>query len=491
MFWPQIYRYLLRLIVLCPKSEYLSERVVSSVFRLAIRFTPRPDSLNEQIILLLCHLLLTFEPNMIQRKTTAIALHSFVSQCSCYITRSQDWAIIFNFLLSVGIGFQRRSTKKSNENDGNINIQSDNEDNAFDNTSSQSRGYTSDSELDVAKAIDPQPINTFRFFSDNSGANAVISVPIYRILDLEAYEKSTEVLTLIIREVLPNNVKNFQPIESEGQVYTVAQLAVDALQKFVEASIKIQISPGKTGHLRRSVPHKYGDSRKPRLKSRADASNKSRLSRIANAILSSSESDDDEPHPSASHDKQPEFSSVTETCALRLLDLMHFFHLNAALTVDNTSSEFLWFALWCPLLQGIALFCCDSRRPVRTCALTFLQRALLLHDLRVLSASQWENCFNKVIIRQFINLLLIVFDFQVLFPLLSKLLEPINMCDPIGMDETRMRTTNLLCKVFLQHLTPLLTLSTFTALWLTILDFMDKYMRADMQTDLVVSFSYF
>lgn len=60
------------------------------------------------------------------------------------------------------------------------------------------------------------------------------------------------------------------------------------------------------------------------------------------------------------------------------------------------------------------------------------------------------------------------------------------MCDPIGMDETRMRTTNLLCKVFLQHLTPLLTLSTFTALWLTILDFMDKYMRADMQTDLVV-----
>ena len=58
------------------------------------------------------------------------------------------------------------------------------------------------------------------------------------------------------------------------------------------------------------------------------------------------------------------------------------------------------------------------------------------------------------------------------------------------MDETRMRVTNLLCKVFLQHLTPLLTLSTFTALWLTILDFMDKYMRADMQTDLVVSYYY-
>lgn len=62
------------------------------------------------------------------------------------------------------------------------------------------------------------------------------------------------------------------------------------------------------------------------------------------------------------------------------------------------------------------------------------------------------------------------------------------MCDPIGIDEIRTRTTNLLCKVFLQHLHLLLTLNTFTALWLTILDFMDKYIKADMQSDLVVRF---
>ena len=41
-------------------------------------------------------------------------------------------------------------------------------------------------------------------------------------------------------------------------------------------------------------------------------------------------------------------------------------------------------------------------------------------------------------------------------------------------------------QVFLQHLTPLLSLSTFTALWLTILEFMDKYMHAD-RSDLLVS----
>uniref|UniRef100_A0A8C8D616 Golgi-specific brefeldin A-resistance guanine nucleotide exchange factor 1 n=1 Tax=Oncorhynchus tshawytscha TaxID=74940 RepID=A0A8C8D616_ONCTS len=67
---------------------------------------------------------------------------------------------------------------------------------------------------------------------------------------------------------------------------------------------------------------------------------------------------------------------------------------------------------------------------------------------------------------------------QVLFPLLTKLLDNISPADVCGMEETRMRACTLLSKVFLQHLSPLLSLSTFAALWLTILDFMDKYMHA-------------
>lgn len=43
-------------------------------------------------------------------------------------------------------------------------------------------------------------------------------------------------------------------------------------------------------------------------------------------------------------------------------------------------------------------------------------------------------------------------------------------------------------QVFLQHLSPLLSLPTFTALWVTILDFMDKYMHAG-SSDLLVSVS--
>ena len=102
-------------------------------------------------------------------------------------------------------------------------------------------------------------------------------------------------------------------------------------------------------------------------------------------------------------------------------------------------------------------------------AITYLQRALLVHDLQTLTATEWESCFNKV-----------------LFPLLAKLLESVNPHDPAGMEETRMRAATVLSKVFLHHLTPLLSLPTFTALWLTILDFMDRYMHAD-KSDLLVS----
>ena len=91
-------------------------------------------------------------------------------------------------------------------------------------------------------------------------------------------------------------------------------------------------------------------------------------------------------------------------------------------------------------------------------------------DLQILSPVEWESVFNKV-----------------LFPLLSKLFEITNVTGNLyGIEETRVRVSQLLCRIFLQHLTPLLTLPTFTSIWLTILDFMDKYSKID-QTDLLVT----
>lgn len=105
-------------------------------------------------------------------------------------------------------------------------------------------------------------------------------------------------------------------------------------------------------------------------------------------------------------------------------------------------------------------------------AITYLQRALLVHDLQTLTADEWESCFNRV-----------------LFPLLAKLLE-LNFLDEPHLEETRVRAATVLSKVFLHHLTPLLSLPTFTTLWLNILDFMNKYMLVE-KSDLLVSGKHF
>ena len=57
----------------------------------------------------------------------------------------------------------------------------------------------------------------------------------------------------------------------------------------------------------------------------------------------------------------------------------------------------LWHEAWCPLLQGMARMCCDVRRSIRQAAITYLQRALLSHDLHYLSANHWEACFLEVL----------------------------------------------------------------------------------------------
>ena len=153
------------------------------------------------------------------------------------------------------------------------------------------------------------------------------------------------------------------------------------------------------------------------------------------------------------------------------MDLMHTLHTRAAriyhewaiVSEDESDNQSLWSRGWCPLLQGIARLCCDARRQVRTTAITYLHRSLVVHDLQSLTAPEWESCFNTV-----------------LFPLLGKLLERQPVESPAELshwEETRTRAVTLLSKVFLQHYNALLELPTFTALWLTLLDFMEKYMH--------------
>jgi len=424
-------------------------------------------------------MLINFEPKVFQKHYTACALHSFISHSHSSIVKTEIWKLIFNTLLYVGIGYRlagaNEAAKSSDKFGGSIesiNVQSENEEsvNIGKYFKSAGRGYTSDSELESHqpqhqnKSVNfedsqQKNINLYRLMTSESIGTGKGSA--FKIVDIAAYEKCTEILTLIIREILPKNVVKIEDKNLDESSASVSQMAVDTLRKFVEASVKIQSNHSQ---MKRPLSHN-ANSRRINIR------NSNQRSRTGRDFAYDSE---DELEESKEENKmgdkvtKPKLSNVTEGCALKLLDLLHYLHLNANMSSEIEAQDYLWNTIWCPLLQGIALLCCDSRRPVRTCALTFLQRALLNHDLKILSAHQWESCFNKV-----------------LFPLLAKLLEPLNICDPIGMDETRMRATNLLCKVFLQHLTPLLNLPTFTALWLTILDFMDKYMKAEMQTDLV------
>lgn len=51
--WPKISSYLVKLLKSCETSEFLSERTISAIFRLAIRFICRPEKLNNQVYLIL------------------------------------------------------------------------------------------------------------------------------------------------------------------------------------------------------------------------------------------------------------------------------------------------------------------------------------------------------------------------------------------------------------------------------------------------------
>uniref|UniRef100_A0A8B9MXJ1 GBF1-like tetratricopeptide repeats domain-containing protein n=1 Tax=Accipiter nisus TaxID=211598 RepID=A0A8B9MXJ1_9AVES len=271
--------------------------------------------------------------------------------------------------------------------------------------------------------------------------------------DTKSLMKCVESLSFIVRDAAHVTPENFE-------------LCVKTIRIFVEASL----NGGYKSQEKRGKSHRY-DSKSGRLKKKPKE-NSTRRSRVLSQHQAHTHSDEDEDEsiPASYH-------TVSLQVSQDLLDLMHTLHTRAATIYSSWAEEqrhletagrkieadsrTLWSNCWCPLLQGIAWLCCDARRQVRMQALTYLQRALLVHDLQALDALEWESCFNKV-----------------LFPLLTKLLENISPADVGGMEETRMRASTLLSKVFLQHLSPLLSLTTFAALWLTILDFMDKYMHA-------------
>jgi len=254
-----------------------------------------------------------------------------------------------------------------------------------------------------------------------------------------SYLKCCETLSFLVRDVVHITPENFSN-------------CVSAIRTFVEASYRGDFHGGDNLNTRRSGNAKSAVKNTPTNK---QISMRKTKSEPRHGGYEADESSDEE--------LVCEYTHVT----LQLLDLMHVL-LTRALGVQTAWAREpaeLWDMAWCPVLQGMARLCCDTRQQVRTQSLTLLQRSLLLPDLQVLSPSQWEFAFLRV-----------------LFPMLRKLLE-LGRNDR-GREETKLRAAMMLSKVFLQHLTPLSSLPTFPALWLSILDIIGQFC-ATASTDLL------
>lgn len=480
--WQTVRDHLYHLCVQAQDFCFLVDRAVVGLLRLAIRLLRR-EEISGQVLLSL-RILLLMKPSVLSRVSHQVAfgLHELLKTNAANIHSSDDWATLFTLLECIGSGVKPpaalQATARADAPDAGA--QSDSELPSYHQNVSLDRGYTSDSEVYTdhgrpgkihRSATDADMVNSGWLVVgkddiDNSkpgpgpgwpGPSPLVNQYSLTVgLDLGPHDtksllKCVESLSFIVRDAAHITPDNFE-------------LCVKTLRIFVEASL----NGGCKSQEKRGKSHKY-ESKGNRFKKKSKEGSVLRRPRSSSQHATRgghSDDDEDEGVPASYH-----------TVSLQLLDLMHTLHTRAASIYSSWAEEqrhletggrkieadsrTLWAHCWCPLLQGIACLCCDARCQVRMQALTYLQRALLVHDLQKLDALEWESCFNKV-----------------LFPLLTKLLENISPADVGGMEETRMRASTLLSKVFLQHLSPLLSLSTFAALWLTILDFMDKYMHA-------------
>uniref|UniRef100_A0A8D8XWE5 Golgi-specific brefeldin A-resistance guanine nucleotide exchange factor 1 n=2 Tax=Cacopsylla melanoneura TaxID=428564 RepID=A0A8D8XWE5_9HEMI len=468
--WPGVRDHLYTLLMrgAATDQQFLVERTIVGVLRLAIRLMSREEM--SPVVLQSLRMLLLLKWSTLSRVSRQIAygLYELLKTSAANIHTDTDWAIVFTLLECVGAGRppprvvgQTPSVHETGaKSDGEVNQSSVpcyEEDSGLGNE----RGYTSDSEL-VAKSSSVSGLlsKTSPELSPNTGSSWILvgregeiqpfnTKPVLTnefFLSVEkelfahdpfALVKCCESLAFLVRDAAHITPYNFEN-------------CVRCIRTFVEAILET------------------GEKKKPgrpnREKSRRKLSRKKSTTeeRAKSPTRASSPYDADESDPE-------ELPNVYPRVYIQLLDLMHTLHIRTAQIYrwwadENPETEMcsLWSQGWCPLLQGIARLCCDTRKDVRSAAITYLQRALLVHDLQTLTGDEWEACFRSV-----------------LFPLLVKLLEDINEEDVIGMEEMRMRAATLLSKVFLHHLSPLLLLPTFTHLWLQILDLMDKYMHAD------------
>lgn len=448
--------------------QFLLERSVIGLLRIAIRLMRNEDMC--PIVIQSLRMLLLLKGTTLCRisKQISFGLYELLKTSAQNIHTTTDWTIIFTLLECVGAGAQ---PPKPIVDDGVSHVdpgtksEGENQINSDDESIVSDRGYTSDTELTKAartnqRAPSPILVPNSPIGTPNTGGWILVgnegeiqpvigrTVPptqygIALERNLGAHSptsliKCCESLAFLVRDVAHITPYNFD-------------ICVHCIRTFVEASLQESKKSGKKSST--------GKTRETRTRRKLTNRRKSENAKSRSPTASSPEEEDD------SSD-----SEIPSGYHHLLLDLMHTLHTRTAQIFKWWAEEggeiaqetSLWTQGWCPLLQGIARMCCDRREQVRISAIAFLQRALLVHDLQTLTGPEWEQCFHRV-----------------LFPLLNYLLQPVSPKGPVAMAEFRNRAATVLSKVFLHHLTPLLSLPTFPNLWTNILDFMEKYMHAD------------
>ncbi len=118
----------------------------------------------------------------------------------------------------------------------------------------------------------------------------------------------------------------------------------------------------------------------------------------------------------------------------------------------------------------------NACREVRQNALIQLQRTLFGPHLVPDDHTQVDYLFNRVI-----------------FPLLDELLKPqVFRLDPLGMPETRLRASTLLCKTFMHfEVKEVRKQADVRVTWIQILDLLDRLMNVDKRDQLVSPFVFY
>uniref|UniRef100_A0A8C4T535 Golgi brefeldin A resistant guanine nucleotide exchange factor 1 n=1 Tax=Erpetoichthys calabaricus TaxID=27687 RepID=A0A8C4T535_ERPCA len=389
-FWQTVRDHFCQLCVNATEDCLLVERAVVGILRLAIRLLWKEEIRSEVLISLRIFLLM--KSNVLHQVSQEIAygLHELMKTNAVHVHSKDDWYTVFSLLEFIGAGVKPSppfyvvtgpdigTGKLSSQqvqclrHPGSAYTLSDHMKPGIvlhqEEPKAHCSSVKSDSGSEDFILVEADESKPFALgFKTKSVLDQLSVVTLWsdqRLQEKKSFLKCVESLSLIVQDVVHVTPENFDLCIKTLCIFVNASLVEGKLTFF-----EFQCNYARSSKISFRVPNQPSQCHR----------------------------DDEE-------DKR--ISDSYDMASLQLLDLLYVLHTHAAniyyswvQTTDGnakTDSWTLWSKCWCPLLQGIAWLCCDSRQRIRMQALTYLQSALQVYDLQALDAQEWESCFYKV-----------------------------------------------------------------------------------------------